>query len=339
MELLYKVKDKIRGRIYSRNIGKSWYLKLYVSYWHSKYHKAKPIYKNYLAARPHPDAGIGHQMANWIAGYWFAKVFDLRFAHIPFSKSHEGIGVTPWEDFLGFGVGEKRVSDLVKHEGYKIVRIPFFDEEDSEEISVINSIIDSYADRKTIFLCEQNQYFKNQYLVADELQNKFYSVSAKRKGANLFSNDQVNIAVHVRRGDIVQTAIPENEQNTNLSMRWLDDNYYINAIEQVLNLLDTQKKVQIFLFSQGNEEDFQKYRKFKSIRFCLDVSARDSFEHMCCADILITSKSSFSYKPALLNRGIKVCPADFWHGYPDSNDWLLADNNGAILSPHPIVIK
>lgn len=55
------------------------------------------------------------------------------------------------------------------------------------------------------------------------------------------------------------------------------------------------------------------------------MNSQDSFLHMVYADCLITSKSSFSYKPALLNKGIKVCPKDFWHGYPNTKDWLLID--------------
>ena len=62
----------------------------------------------------------------------------------------------------------------------------------------------------------------------------------------------------------------------------------------------------------------------------MDMGAQASFLHMVYADVLITSKSSFSYKPALLNHGIKVCPENFWHGYPDSNDWVMVDNHGNV---------
>jgi hypothetical protein len=58
------------------------------------------------------------------------------------------------------------------------------------------------------------------------------------------------------------------------------------------------------------------------------MSANESFLHMVHADCLITSKSSFSYKPALLSNGIKICPKKFWHGYPNSSDWILVDENG-----------
>ena len=60
------------------------------------------------------------------------------------------------------------------------------------------------------------------------------------------------------------------------------------------------------------------------------MNAQESFLHFAYADLLITSKSSFSYKPALLNNGIKVCPKNFWHGYPTSKDWILVENDGTI---------
>jgi len=41
---------------------------------------------------------------------------------------------------------------------------------------------------------------------------------------------------------------------------------------------------------------------------------------------LITIKISFFYKPAVINREIKICPKDFWHGYTKLEDWVLADH-------------
>lgn len=58
------------------------------------------------------------------------------------------------------------------------------------------------------------------------------------------------------------------------------------------------------------------------------MNAKDSFLHIVYADVLITSKSSFSYKPALINRGLKICPENFWHGYPKSDDFVLTDEEG-----------
>ena len=58
----------------------------YPSYWHLLLVRKSGITNKdelYFSARPNPGAGIGHQMANWIAGYWFAKLFGLHYAHIP----------------------------------------------------------------------------------------------------------------------------------------------------------------------------------------------------------------------------------------------------------------
>ena len=29
-----------------------------------------------------------------------------------------------------------------------------------------------------------------------------------------------------------------------------------------------------------------------------------------------------------MNNGIKICPRNFWHGYPADNQWILAENDG-----------
>lgn len=49
---------------------------------------------------------------------------------------------------------------------------------------------------------------------------------------------------------------------------------------------------------------------------------------MIYADLLITSKKSFSYKLALLPNGIKVVPEDFWHGYPNTDDFIKTNEKG-----------
>ena len=58
------------------------YCSYYVSYRHSRKHEGDGKHINYIAARPNPGAGIGHQMANWMAGYHLAKALKFKFAHI-----------------------------------------------------------------------------------------------------------------------------------------------------------------------------------------------------------------------------------------------------------------
>jgi hypothetical protein len=269
----------------------------------------------YLAARPNPGAGIGHQMANWIAGYWWAKQFGIRFAHIPFSSKI-------WEDFLGFGSEEKTVNEL-KAQGYKRVLLPLFNEEVAVETKRVQKIIDSYSGKKIVFVCEQDQFYRDQYGVMDNIKQKFYNAPARKTDKLKYSNEHFNIAIHVRRGDIMA-----DPTNPNLQMRYIANYYFEKVLDQVLLRFPSEKPTHIYFFSQGKPADFPDFQKYNNLHWCFDIDARDSFLHMVYADLLITSKSSFSYKPALLNKGIKVCPQDFWHGYPDTENWILADENG-----------
>lgn len=315
-----KVKNKLWSKLvrYTRNT--KIYPYIYRSYWHCLFN-GKPTGDNcgcYYSARPNPGAGIGHQMANWIAGYWYARQFGLKFAHLPFSTAK-------WEEFLGFGRGELLVKDL-KRQGYVVRKLPLFNEKNIEEVELNKRIIRSYAGKKVVFVAEQDQFYRNQYGAMDDIQQKFYSAPARRGNHLVYSSDNFNIAIHVRRGDIMT-----NPSNPNLVMRYLSNDYFEKVLKQVVGYVKTEKPVHIYFFSQGKPEDYPEFVKFPNLHWCMDMGAQDSFLHMVYADLLITSKSSFSYKPALLNRGIKVCPKNFWHGYPETKDWIMVENDGAVL--------
>jgi hypothetical protein len=302
---------------YSRN--KKFYPYLYRSCWHYKFSSNKqtdnPTCR--YSARPNPGAGIGHQLANWIAGYWFAKQFGLKFAHLPFSTQK-------WEDFFGFGKDEEKVSHLMKN-GYKIRKLPLFDEYNLHELLLQKNIIHSYTGRKVIFIAEQDQFYHDQFGVMDNIKRKFYSAEARKADKLIYLKEHFNIAVHIRRGDIV---VSKRTNNPNLQMRWQENDYFKNVLSNTLKNLNVDKPVSVFLFSQGIPDDFREFSNIPNLHFCLDMDAPSSFLHLVYADLLITAKSSFSYKPALLNKGIKICPKNFWHGYPDEKDWILADDNG-----------
>jgi hypothetical protein len=276
---------------------------------------------NYYSARPNPGAGIGYQISNWISGYWFAKQFGLKFAHYSFISFE-------WNHFLGFGENEVSLNELEKN-GYKKVRLPMFDEYQDDEVTLQKKIISSYSNQKVVFIAEQDQGYKNQFGVMDTLKLKFYNSKARIHDRLFFDKHFLNIAIHVRRGDIVPD---KKDKNPNLSNRWQENTYFINVLTNTLKSLKKDKPVAIYLFSQGQIEDFSEFSQFKNLQFCLHVSPMDSFMHMVYSDILITSKSSFSYKPALINNGIKICPKDFWHGYPKGNDWILVDQDGNFQS-------
>ncbi len=296
----------------------SFYPLMYRSYWHALFYnrKGKNIDTLYYTSVPNPGAGIGHQMANWISGFWFAKQFGLKFAHIPFAKKE-------WDDFLGFGEGEITVSALIE-QGYKIRRLPLFYEESPKDVQLQRKIITSYAGLKIVFVTELDQFYHDQYGVMEDIKRKFYSSPARNNDSLVFEKSHFNIAIHVRRGDIMS-----NRNNKVLTDRILPNKYYYNVLNAVMKMTDSEKNIHIYFFSQGTPEDFPEFNEFENLHWCFDMSAQQSFLHMVYSDMLVISKSSFSYKPALLNRGIIICPKDFWHGYPDNNPkWILCDKTG-----------
>lgn len=318
--IIEKAKRKIRNIWVSKLRNSSLYPYCYKSFWHfllNRKHDCRNMDNLFFSAKPNPGAGIGHQMANWIAGYWFANYFGLSFAHIPFSDEK-------WETFLGFYQNEKSLKTL-KKEGYKIVRIPKFDENSSIECERIKKIIQSYSGEKIVFLAEQDQFYREQYGTIDIIQKKFYSAPARKNNRLIFEQSSFNLAIHVRRGDIMEMI---NNTNENITMRFQGNDYFVQALNTSLEYLKGKKNIQIYLFSQGKAEDYPEFLDVPNLHFCLDMGAQDSFLHMVYADALITSKSSFSYKAALLNKGIKFCPANFWHGYPKKEDWILLDERG-----------
>ena len=308
----------LRRRIVSRLRDTPFYLYLYRSYWHSIIYKKNSRSGNetcYYTAMPHIGAGIGHQIANWNAGYWYAKEFGLKFTHSPFYSKK-------WDDFLGFGEDEIHVNFLLKKEHYKKRRLPLFS--NKLEADINKKIIASYKGKKVIFVAEQDQIYHEQYGILEDIKYKFHNAKARQNDKLIYAKDNFNVAVHIRRGDIMSG----DKVNPEYEMRFQNNSYYKNVLNCIINEVKISKPIQIYLFSQGEESDFPEFKNFNNTLFCFDMNQYDSFLHLVNADLLLTSKSGFSYIPALISNGIKICPENFWHSYPTSDDWILADEQG-----------
>lgn len=268
----------------------------------------------YLTQEPNKGAGIGHQMGNWNAGYWFAKRFGVQYAYSSFPDP-------AWDRFLGFGEGEVTAKELLR-QGYKKRKLPYFEETSTEDMELIQAVIDSYRGERIVFFLELDQFYEKQYGAMEHIRQKFYSAPARKNESLIYQKDCLNIAVHIRRGDITAGQVTQEEE---LTKRWLTTDYYVRLLREILGLFPEDTAYRIYLFSQGKESDFPELQEIPNMVYCLDMPAKESFLHMVRADILLTSKSSFSYKPALLSRGLKLCPAHFWHGYPESEDFIIVD--------------
>lgn len=294
---------------------------------HHSHHHSRPHVEQYYTARPHPGAGIGHQLANWMAGYWYAREFGLHFAHWPFSAGHrEDAAAMSWEDFLGFGEDEQSVESL-RQQGYRVRLLPSFHNHDAEAWALQRRIIASYHGKRIIFRAEQDQFLKHLEILREDYRRKFEAARSREQDALLYNAEHFNIALHIRRGDIMQQSA-----DAGLERRRQSNGYFLNALSDTLaHFAERQSKpLHVWVFSQGTPEQFPELADVENIHWCLDMPAQQSFLHLVRADALIFSRSSFSYKPALLSRGEKICPPDFWHGYPASPHWHQADGEGHV---------
>ena len=288
----------------------------YKSYWHSLTNKKNFIKKlnskkNYISINVDPGAGIGHQIANYNSGIWFSKKFNLNHAHTSFPDRR-------WEKLLNFSSSATDSKKILKS-GYQKVLLPTFNEKNLNEISKIKKIIRSYENKKIIFFLEFNQYYKKQYEVASILNKKFFASKERKKDETIFKKKNYNVAIHVRIGDITSSEKLRKK-------RFLDVEYFVHAINKALSVIKTNKKIKIHIFSQSHQNSFSKFTKFRNVHFFFHFNQYKTFLHFIYADLLITSKSSFSYKAGLISKNIKISPKIFWHSYPKNDKkWILLD--------------
>ena len=301
---------------------------IYKSWWHYIFHSNKvnlnfePTDEMYYGARINYFAGIGHQLANWIDGLHWAENFGMKHVNLPFSNPK-------WEALLGFSNGEVSINQL-KAKGYMVRRIPPFGESNQSEIDFVKRIMSTYIGKKVVFWPPQDHFYRDMYGVGEELRRRWDAAPSRKNDKIVYDKSKFNIAMHVRRTVVIdgQTIIEEGE---NKAKRWLANNYYEKVLTQVLESIKPSKPIAIYIFSTGKAEEFAEFKKYGDVHFCSDMDEYMSFAHLVYADLLITSKSSFSYKPALMNTGIKVCPGNFWHGYPqDDPKWILCENDGSL---------
>ncbi len=316
-----KIYRKLHWILFSKMKPGKWIRFFYASYRHRNKKPASDADRQtvYITQIPNEGAGIGHQIANFNGGYHYAMLFGIPFAYPGFSNKE-------WERFLGFGEHEVSVKEL-KQQGYQMRKLPYFNESE-ENLAMIRQIIRSYAGEKIILSVELDQFYQKQYEVIPYIKRKFEEASARREDRLIYRKGRISMAVHIRRGDIAAVGQKNIAAAQGMEKRWLSLNYFENIVRQVSEKVGD--RLDIYLFSQGDKRDYQCFEKYGNVIYCFDMSDRDSFLHMVRADILVISKSSFSYKPALLADGIRICPPEFWHGYPADEKWIVADSEGKI---------
>lgn len=239
--------------------------------------------------------GIGAQVQAIFSTMLFAQEFGMTYVHTPFDKVWGSGDAKEWEDFFNLGKSEIAIDDIDTG-SLNVVYIdqPLFIRFKPNTLYVVQHC-HSFADSGS-----NARLYSN---IVDRLVEKYRS-SPKEKDQLFNKSEKVNIAIHVRRGDVSETGIHSERYTNNLHYKSL-----LNSLIKMLNELKIGSS--IHLYSQGSAKDFYDLEDF-NIHYHLDECVFTTFDNIVEADVIIMSKSTFSYTAALLSKAI-IIYEPFWH--------------------------
>jgi hypothetical protein len=219
--------------------------------------------------------GFGSQFQNIIAAVIYAELNNKTYVYSPFQKMEHNYDkdrdfIAKKEQFINF-IDNFAINAARYNANGKINYKAFFDANVARcaQSSALKKI-------KTIFRANKNT-------------------------DNYFNNNNVNIAIHIRRS---------NSHDSRISGTDAPDRLFLDIINQ-FRVMHYSENPLFHLYSQGNSENFEAFQA-PDIILHINKSIEDTFLGMVLADILVAGASSFSYTAALLSEGT-VYYIPFWH--------------------------
>lgn len=251
-------------------------------------------------------------------------------------------------DFFMFGNNEISREEIEiqiqkKKKKIKVIQLPnpFSPEKnipDSEKYFEINNIINFYKNEDNIAFilskerkdgdCEYS-FTRNWFL------NKYKLARTINPIKSYFNNSKINIAIHIRRGDLLP-----GRSFSHLASRMLPDEWYATIINQLYELLG--EKIAVHIYSEGKNKSYlnelgiqNNWKNYEKIKYQIDIFQHIDepwyldLEHMINADILVTAKSGFSHLAAIFNeKGVKLT-TPMWHSFNGCTNVIDVDEQTA----------
>jgi len=129
-----------------------------------------------------------------------------------------------------------------------------------------------------------------------------------------FDNSFTNVSIHIRRPS-------ESDLRLNLygSERHLPNSHFLKTIDKIRSQ-EYVKPLRFHIYSIDKIESLREFESPDTV-FHSNDSTLDSFNDLIFSDILVTSKSSFSYIAALISKASIVYYTPFWH--PPIRSWIV----------------
>lgn len=254
-----------------------------------------------VVTNPFRCDGFGCQYQTIIYSIIYAELEDKTFVYSPFHcMDHNYDGDV---DFL------KKKEWLVNLMGYfpLVTQVDQFPMHKNKEIQLIPDGYIKYFEENLI-ACANSDALK-------KIKNIF---RANKVRSNYFDERYLNIAVHIRR---------PNQDDVRVAGTDTPDAVFAYIIEMLRKKYALQNPL-FHIYSQGDEEEFRSAFARSDIVFHINESIEDTFTSLVLADVLVTSRSSFSYTAALLSEGT-VYYMRFWH--PPLPHWQKNESLSPLL--------
>lgn len=234
------------------------------------------VFAEEVVTNPKRSDGFGGQFQTIIASVIYAELNNQKFMYTPFKAMehnyHDDASFLKKKEWLINFIGNFEVNenDTVAQPGHSVF-MNFFE-------GNLDRCVHSFSLQKIkrIFRANKNR-------------------------THYFNNENLHIAVHVRRPN----AHDNRTQGTDTP-----DDIFLRTIDQLRAVYAAQNP-QFHIYSQGNPEHFKIYEA-QDVVLHIDESLEDTFTGMVLADVLVTAASSLSYTAGLLSEGI-VYYIPFWH--------------------------
>lgn len=232
------------------------------------------------------EDGFGAQYQRIIETYLFCKLNNLNFLYSPFTNiehnyNNDNKFVNNIENLINLK------NNILNTQDESIKRIDY------------GSIVMKFTNNN-IDLCYNSKHL-------EFIKKCFW----ENKDKNVFKNNKINIAVHVRR--------PNSKDNRKEGTD-TPDKYYLNIINIIRNRYQNRELL-FHIYSQGEDKNFEIFKAPDTILH-LNEALPLTFVGMVGADILVTSASSLSYVAALLSNGV-IYYKKFWHN--PRKEWFIFD--------------
>ncbi len=245
--------------------------------------------ESYIMIKDKADRAGSQVMAKYSA-ILYARNHGVKYVYAPFEKGHiqNEEELEKWDEFFNVSENEIGINEI-KSLGIRSISL----------MSITSMLLGFLSFKSQRYIYTNNHFhvytdrLPNQYTKLQDMFRLKYDNSLKEY--ELHNDPQrINIAVHIRRGDVDQRLLTRFTQNSSIRKGLL-------KITQILAHLEINHKISIY--SQGKIEEFQELEDLVE-EFYLDHDAFSTFHNLVKADVLIMAKSSFSYAAALLSKGI-----------------------------------